>query len=505
MNYKILRLSPFKIKKGIINQLNRLVQLWLDKIGSLSIKALTIYGFSSVILPLLISLFYSVSQINQLSNQGTTAIFDVATVIQTNIELRSSLNEMRLYANEYLVSKDRSLLDKFLVAEEKALSLLKKSNKLPIKSLLGKMSRELTLGVEETYELLRKESNGNNIGELTLESLQQDFRKLDLLANQINDHTNQVISIQASSIRYFAEVVTNNLLRMLLIVPVILVVAVFFVMLITTPLQQLKRHIQRLEKGRFEDKIKFKASDEISEVAFALDMMRTRLYELELQKSSFIRHISHELKTPLAIIREGSELLHDNCVGVLNKDQSEITSILKSSTNKLQSLVEDLLDFNVVLDATSLHQHEKLNFADLVNGAIEQRKFDISRKGLKIRRDLHDGNLFSSKKQLEVILDNLLSNAINYSPEDGEIVLKSIKITDGILFTVSDQGCGIPESEHKKIFNAFYQAHNQKDSIVKSSGLGLTIVKELLTRLQGSIEVHSSTALPSGTSMRITL
>jgi two-component system sensor histidine kinase GlrK len=504
MNYKQLRLSLFKIKKRMINQFNRLVRLWIDKIGSLSIKELAIVGFSFVILPLFLSLLYSVYQINQLSKQGTAAIFDVAKVIQTNRELRISLNEMQRYASQYLVLKDGSLMDKFLFEEEKALTLLAKNCKRPEKSLLGKLSRELTLEIHETDKLLRIEFNAK-LGELTLESLQQKFKKLNALSNQINDHTNQVISSQASNIRYFAEVVNNNMLQVLFIVPVTILIAALFIMLITTPLKQLKKHIQRLEKGDFEAKIKLKGSNEVSEVADALDMMRSRLYELELQKSSFIRHISHELKTPLAAIREGSELLYDNSVGILNKDQYEITSILKSSTEKLQSLIEDLLDFNVVLDATSLHQHEKLNFADLVNDAIEQRKLDINRKCLKIRRELHDANLFSNKKQLDVILDNLLSNAINYSPENGEIVLKNVKITNGVLFTISDQCCGIPESEHKKIFNAFYQAHNQKDNTIKSSGLGLTIVKELLTRLQGSIEVHSSTTLPSGTSMRITL
>ena len=248
-----------------------------------------------------------------------------------------------------------------------------------------------------------------------------------------------------------------------------------------------------------------KGSNEVAEVAIALDIMRARLYELELQKSSFIRHISHELKTPLAAIREGSELLYDNSVGILNDDQHEIATILKESTSRLQSLIEDLLNFNVVLDATSLQQHEKLSFTKLVGDVVEQRKLDINRKNLNIRSELQDAYIFSNKKQLDVILDNLLSNAINYSPQNGEIVLNSVKIANRITFTISDQGCGIPVSQQGKIFNAFYQGAAHKDNLIKSSGLGLTIVKELLTRLQGSIEVNSSTASPSGTSMRITL
>jgi two-component system sensor histidine kinase GlrK len=86
-------------------------------VGLLSIKQLTILGFSFVAFPLFFSLLYSVNQINQLSQQGTNAIFDVAKVIKTNRELRGSLNEMQRYASQYLVLKDSDLLDKFFLHE----------------------------------------------------------------------------------------------------------------------------------------------------------------------------------------------------------------------------------------------------------------------------------------------------------------------------------------------------------------------------------------------------
>lgn len=497
------RQSKQKIKSVFFTIRSTVVSRF-QKVGLLSIKQLTILGFSFVAFPLFFSLLYSVNQINQLSQQGTNAIFDVAKVIKTNRELRGSLNEMQRYASQYLVLKDSDLLDKFFLHEASVLTLLESNYSQPINTTLGKLSRELGNEIEETDELLRQEFNGN-FGELTLEKLQRKFRKLNAISNRINDHTNQVISDQAAKIRYSAGVVNNNMLRVLFIIPATLLIAAFFIMLITTPLKFLKGKIKRLEQGDFEQKIIFNGSNEVKEIADALEMMRARLYELELQKSSFIRHISHELKTPLAAIREGSELLYDNSVGTLNDDQHEIASILKSSTSRLQSLIEDLLNFNVVLDATSLHYHEKLNFSDLMYAAVKQRKLDINRKNLFIKYALEDVQFFSNKKQLDVILDNLLSNAINYSPEHGEILLKSAQVEDKLIFTITDQGCGIKDIEQSRIFNAFYQADTQHENKIKSSGLGLTIVKELLTRLQGSIEVTSKTTVPTGTSMSVTL
>ena len=493
-----------QIFKSTFFMMKRALCAELKKVELLSIKQLTLLGFSFVVFPLAFSLLYSVNQINQLSKQGTDAIFDVAKVIKSNRELRSSLNEMQRYASQYLVLKDSALVEKFLLHEKNVETLIKSNYEQPVDSILRGLTSELSAEIEQTNTLLQHEFNGN-LGELTLKKLQAQFRKLNAISNKMNDHTNQVIGAQAAKIRYSATVVNNNMFRVLLIIPATIVIAAFFIFLITKPLKLLKLKIQKLEQGDFQKEILFKGSNEVKEIADALEMMRARLYELELQKSSFIRHISHELKTPLAAIREGSELLYDNSVGELNEDQQEIAGILKTSTRRLQYLIEDLLNFNVVLDATSLQNNESLNFSALVLDAISQRKLGINRKNITINNELEDLKLFSNKKQLDVILDNLLSNAINYSPDHGEITLNSVRKENKLVFTITDQGCGIEASEKNRIFNAFYQGNKQKDNMIKSSGLGLTIVKELLTRLQGSITVSSTTDIPSGTSISIEL
>ena len=170
--------------------------------------------------------------------------------------------------------------------------------------------------------------------------------------------------------------------------------------------------------------------------------MRTRLHALELQKSSFIRHISHELKTPLAAIREGTELLYDNSVGELNAEQQEICHIIKDSVNRLQKLIEDLLDFNIVLDSTSLQDSEKFSFSSVLTPVIKQRKLDIKRKQLTIDCQLLPISLNGNVKQLNVVLDNLLSNAIKYSPNNSKIIIKN-QLSDGMMqLSITDNGPG---------------------------------------------------------------
>ena len=279
--------------------------------------------------------------------------------------------------------------------------------------------------------------------------------------------------------------------------------------MITSPLKVLTTNIFRLQQGDFDREIKVAGSPEIQEIAQALENMRTRLQALELQKSSFIRHISHELKTPLAAIREGTELLYDNSVGELNAEQQEISQIIKNSVFRLQKHIEDLLDFNIVLDSTSLQDSESMEINDVVYQVIADRKLDIKRKNLKINNSLSEISLFSNRKQVAVIIDNILSNAIKYSPNEGSINISSTLVNNHMQLFISDQGIGISSEHQEKIFDAFYQGPPPEQSVIKGSGLGLTIVKELLLRLNGSIELlneqENKKSDKEGTNIKITL
>ncbi len=476
---------------------------------ALSIKHLTLLGFSLVALPLVLALLYSANQVGQLSKQGANAIFDVAELIKINREMSSTLKKMERYASQYVVLKDEDLLADFLKQNNFMNTIivpnLAQINELP----LQKLSVELFQNTENISQLLHDELDENS-NVLTLEGVQKEFKKLTKINEKIDNYSNELINLQASKIKNSAESISNTILKSLLIIPITLLIAVLFIVLITNPLKLLTEKIKRLEQGDFQRRITINGSTEIKEIADALEMMRTRLHALELQKSSFIRHISHELKTPLAAIREGTELLYDNSVGPLNDEQQEISLIIKSSVERLQRLIEDLLNFNIVLDSTSLQDREKIMLSRLIESVLQERKLDIKRKRLTINQRADEQSastivLYSNTKQLTVIFDNLLSNAIKYSPDEGVISL-TFEIEKGqLLLTITDQGPGIAKEQQARVFDAFYQGTAPQDNIIKGSGLGLTIVKELLMRLNGSIAIESQTQLPTGTSVQVSL
>ncbi len=451
----------------------------------------------------MMGLFYSASQINMLSIKSTNAIFQVAKLTQINSELIDTLKKMERSASQFLVLNDEELKQNFIKLSLEIPDILvmyqqKKSNRQ-----LSKLTTEFNHLTNSTVQLMTQgESQSHPV---TLAQLQNKFRQLAQLNRQIDQHTSRIINSKAQDIKLSAELVSLNILKTLIIIPISLLISILFIYLITTPLKKLTKQIQSLAHGNFEQTMIVSGSNEISEIANALEIMRTRLHALELQKSSFIRHTSHELKTPLAAIREGVELLYDNSVGTLNQSQQEICTIIKSSVKRLQQLIEALLDFNIVLDSTSLQDREKMPLSPIIEQVVAQHILDIKSKNITMSKQLTPIGLYCNGKQLTVILENLISNAIKYSPPNGTITIASSITKQQLTLSISDQGTGISLEAQQFVFDAFYQGAPPQHSKIKGSGLGLTIVKELLMRLNGDISINSYTSGPTGTTMAITL
>jgi len=220
-----------------------------------------------------------------------------------------------------------------------------------------------------------------------------------------------------------------------------------------------------------------------------LDWLRERLVTLEAQKTRFLQHISHELKTPLTALREGSDLLSSGVVGNLNAEQREIARILQHNSIELRKLIEGLLNYSAVHAQTSYLDARIVPLNDLVRRVLEDRKLAIVAKGIRIELDTENLAAYCDEAKIRVVLDNLLSNAVKFSPDRGLITFRLYKEKDDAVFEVSDEGPGIPQPEREKVFEAFYKGADPPLAAVKGSGLGLSIVKEYVTLHGGRIEI----------------
>lgn len=474
-------------------------------LNKFSINKLTLIGFIFVAMPLVMALLFSANKVSQLAKQSTSAIYNVAQLTQLNSKLDETIAKLERSASQFVVLKDFELLISFSHQQKMLQEIIQET----LIQQQDELLKEQLTSLKIESESLRGLMVSTGVDDLSLTQLQNEFKALHLINEQLTKRTNFVVNQQVFSIHHTTEDISNNILARLYIIPISILIAGIFIILITKPLKRLTDKIKLLEQGNFEQEITLHGPAEVIEIAEALENMRQRLHTLELQKSSFIRHISHELKTPLAAIREGTELIYDNSVGPLNDDQQEICNIIRASVSRLQRLIEDLLDFNIVLDSTSLHHLEKISLSALINDACTVRQLDIKSKDLIVKCNNSPYYIYSNSRQLSVILDNILSNAIKYSPINGTISITYNSGKTGVTINIIDQGPGIAPELSEKVFDAFYQSTPPENSQIKGSGLGLTIVKELLLRLNGNIKIipakKLSAANENGTCVTITL
>jgi two-component system sensor histidine kinase GlrK len=496
------------LKKSKVALNKRLLSLFIfsqSLLNKTSINKLTLIGFTFVAMPLVMALLFGASKVSQLAKQSTTAIYHVAQLTQLNNKLDDTIAKVERSTSQYIVLKDKELLAVSNRQQKTLQNLIRET----ITQQQDKVLKELLLLLKVDSQRIQALMFSEEVNSFTLEQIQLAFQPLRVINEQLKKRSNFVVNQQVLGIHQTTETISNDILERLYIIPISLLIAGIFIVLITKPLKRLTDKIQQLEQGNFEQKINLHGPAEDREIGDALDNKRQRFHTLELQKSSIIRHISQELKTPLAAIREGTELIYDNSVGTLNDEQQEICDIIRLSVNRLQRLIEDLLDFNIVLDSTSLHDFEKINLAELITDVCEARKLDIKSKNLTLKCNNSPYFIISNSKQLSVILDNILSNAIKYSPLDAEVAITYQSNKDDLIINIVDQGPGIPPSLTLKVFDAFYQGKAPLNTQIKGSGLGLTIVKELLLRLNGTIAIVPADKLNAtnkqGTCFTITL
>jgi len=265
-----------------------------------------------------------------------------------------------------------------------------------------------------------------------------------------------------------------------------------FTRMIIGPVKAVERMINRLGEGRpLGHSLAFKGPREIRSLGQRIIWLSERLAWLESQRHEFLRHISHELKTPLASMREGTELLADEVAGPLTADQKEVVSILNDSSRHLQTLIEQLLDYNRKL-ADGPVALEDVQLRPLIDSLVAAHSLTARAKQLHINIDLKADSCRAEPTLLLRAIDNLYSNAVHYGAESGHIWIRSLQQGNRVVIEVANTGPPIPAAERAMIFEPFFQGNLQRKGAVKGSGLGLSIAKDCLRRLQGDLQLIDS-------------
>jgi PAS domain S-box-containing protein len=239
---------------------------------------------------------------------------------------------------------------------------------------------------------------------------------------------------------------------------------------------------------------KKKAEEESKKTQRKIEMQNIKLKKLDRIKTEFLNTTSHELRTPMASIKGYIQMLMKQKLGNLNEEQIDALNVVLRNTNRLDNLIEEILDISRLESGTMKFIPEKTDIKKMLKELIQTMQSQADIKNIKIDSEF-DKNipaLIIDQARIKQVLMNLVDNAIKFSPLDSRVILKANKDNDNILFEVQDFGRGIPKNKQNKIFERFYQVDSGMDRKFGGVGLGLTISKGIIKSHGGDIWVEST-------------
>lgn len=455
-------------------------------IGSLYQWALA--TFVIVTLPLIFAIIYSVIEVSNYTQKSQKTLFQTVNSTENSRIILDRLISMERSIRQFQVLNEPDIFSSYQDHRSKFLTVVKslKSNELN-QNLIGQLN-----SLQQNESLLHQKilrHSANN--QLTL--AKADLNTFDQLTSQARlllTEGEKRVGIEANSLSKIAERVLQRLVYSTFIsIPLALLLGLTFVHLLTRPIKGIGQAIRNLGEEGFEQPISIKGPHDLTEIGLDLEWLRQKLNRLEYEKQQFIRNISHELKTPLATLKEGTNLLAENVVGELNAEQQEIIRLMKLSNITIYDLVENLLEYQKTISTQTELNQSVFELAPLLERIVTEYQLLLRSKNITVIRNVSSVKVNADYDKLKIIISNVFSNALKFSPQ-GSIIGLTLKTQSNLVqLTVEDQGPGINEKIKPLIFKDFYQGISPQSWNVKGSGLGLALVKHYLDAHNGSIDL----------------
>src|SRR5580658_250830 len=450
-----------------------------------SLNGFLLLGLGFLAGPLLLAILHAAVQMRRLSDTSQQLVVD---------SVQSTRLTQDMYAQIALLERSARL---YQVLGEPTVRASFREHDGRLSEIIGTLRHRLR-AADAPPQLQRLVDTQQRIESLVLTApaaagqaseLAQSFVLLGDLANGVANLTDQQIDAESRDLRSRTDQAQRELfLESTLLLPLIVIVVLLFALRLSRPLRQIDRAIGELGRGNFSNSIVINGPVDLERLGHQLEWLRNRLLELAQERNRFLRHLSHELKTPLANIREGTELLMDGAVGELESGQREVTAILRDNGIKLQRLIENLLSFSAWQSNSTGLDVSEFRLRPVVKQVLENQQLTLVSQRVRLDVHVEDVTLMADRGKIRLILENLLSNAIKYSPRGGVIYLRASTSGEQLVLEVGDSGPGIPHEDRARIFDAFYTGR-APGGHVRGTGIGLSVVNEFVNVHHGTVEI----------------
>jgi two-component system sensor histidine kinase GlrK len=459
-----------------------------------SLLRLVLLGNLVMMLPLVAAIVYAEITVERISEQSELMAGEANRAGQLSWELPEDLRHMDRILRQYSVLQDASLFDDYASARQEWRRRAQRFVEIPLMNSLNGRIQEM-LAAEDAY--YRKLSGGTG-----LRDLQTNVAELLDRSVALADEAGRIVDAERTSFRDRAGELRQRL--MTAIAAAFMTAIVLLLLgrrLMARLLSNVELAVQSLGEGQLERKVMLQGPDDLKRIGERLEWLRCRLRELEEQRTRVLRHVSHELKTPLAALREGSSLLSDKVPGPLTAQQAKIVGIMHTNTLRLQTLIDGLLRLQRAEHVLERFERVQLRFDDVIQQVLATFQLAVRDKRLRIMGTLAPLTVTGGREEMTTIASNIIANAIKYSPAGGTISLSLTREEDQVVFDVSDEGPGVPIEDRARIFEPFYRARATEHAA--GTGLGLAIASEfvhahhgLLALIESASGAHFQVRLP---------
>ncbi|MBN2795416.1 MAG: HAMP domain-containing protein [Clostridia bacterium] len=291
----------------------------------------------------------------------------------------------------------------------------------------------------------------------------------------------------------------------------IIFLSYFYSMTILKPILRLNRAAEKMANLDFSEKIKVERNDEIGSLSESLNTLSTNLSnsmeelketniqlkieiekerELESLRKDFVSGVSHELKTPLGIIRGYAEGVRDD----IFEDKTYYMDVIIEETEKMDNLVVDMLELSKLESTNFKIQPKNFDMYQLIEFVINKFEYQLSEKNIyvEVNRNTEDSIVYADAFRMEQVIVNFMSNAIRYSKKNMPIIIEVTKLENQLLFQIENHGEHIPEDKLSKVWNRFYCVDPSRNKSEGGTGLGLAIVRNIIELHQGQFGVRNT-------------
>jgi two-component system sensor histidine kinase GlrK len=472
----------------------------------LSLKSLIVLGFVIAVIPLFFAVMYAAFGLRETSALGRTInsqVFEQTKAIRLVLQKTGDIErKARLFVllsdpalrQPYEQQSYESTRASFKQALSKLLKLhvdnkiallvneLSEKENLIYQQIIGSASEnKLKLPVDEAFQGLRESSY----------SLSREFESH--VDHEFNELRRQSDSLEQGLLFKGAVLLAISFIFIAILLAVL-----------SRSMLQLDTSIRRLGSGELEEPIDVSGPSDLRYLGSRLEWLRTHLMELEVSKHQFMHNVAREIELPLESIREDAEHLVNEAGEEPDSERQNIAHHLRANVDKLKTVSEELLRYSQINLKPEMIRKETVNMKVLLESVIEDFQTHLQAKSISLKKLVRPVEISGINEQLRSIIEQLLSNAVKYSPAGGEIRIMLRDSGTQMELEIEDEGPGIEPNERAHVFEPFFRGKTaQGEDNIEGPGLGLAIVKEYVANHQGKVDIIDSRQDQHGARVRV--